>query len=298
MQVTDLDGNVMRLGSEPLAPGSPSSRPPPGTGRSPPPKRSWRHIPRSRAATSNLQFAPPQGNASGSLWGSMCVPDHHGLVSHFRPRPVSSIPSSLDHLIFAGPDLDAAVAWVENTTGAKVHPGGRHPDWGTRNAILPLGPTTYLEIMGPDPDRPAGTRPRLFDLDALPGPLLAAWAAKGEDLVQLTARARDAGIDLGAAMPGQRLRPDGTALTWVLTDPTTPRAGGIIPFFIDWPDGSHPGAVAPAAVRLLDFHAEHPDPDHLGARVRALGVELDVRWGPTPALSATLQTPRGILTLV
>ncbi len=207
------------------------------------------------------------------------------------------IPSTLDHLIYAAPDLDAAVAHLEEATGARAYPGGRHPDWGTRNAIFPLGPATYLEVMGPDPERTPGTPPRLFDLATRSVPRLVAWAAKGNDLDALTARARAVGIDLGDARPGQRLRPDGTAITWTLTDPRMPRADGVIPFFIEWSNGAHPGTAGPAALQLLDFHAEHPDPDRILAQLRALGVDLGVRWGPVSALSATLQTPRGIMTL-
>lgn len=69
-----------------------------------------------------------------------------------------------------------------------------------------------------------------------------------------------------------------------------PRAGGILPFFIDWRNGAHPAAAAPAEIELTDFHAQHPDPDSVALPLRALGVDLRVERGPAPALFAVLRS--------
>lgn len=209
---------------------------------------------------------------------------------------MASVPSRLDHLVYATPDLAATVAGLERRVGVPLLPGGAHPAWGTRNALLPLSPTTYLEVIGPDPEG-AGGVPRLFGISALSAPRLVTWAAKGTGLADLADRARTGGVELGEVTEGSRLRPDGTRLHWTLTDPYAPRSGGIVPFFIDWQDRAHPAGGAAAEVALLSLTAAHPDPGHVRGRLAWVGVELEVKPGPGPGLEAALRTPNGIVRL-
>ena len=44
----------------------------------------------------------------------------------------------LDHLVYATPDLDASVEELAERFGADPVPGGAHPGWGTRNALIGL----------------------------------------------------------------------------------------------------------------------------------------------------------------
>lgn len=116
-------------------------------------------------------------------------------------------------------------------------------------------------------------------------------------LAILVARALTQGIRLGLPLLGSRQRPDGTLLTWQLTDPLQVTESGLVPFFIDWGDSPHPAAAAPAAVVLTEFHALHPDPPSLQAKLRMLGLDLHVEPGLSRGLMATFRTPRGPVTL-
>ncbi len=202
----------------------------------------------------------------------------------------------LDHLVYATPHLERTLDDLERALGVRPLPGGAHPAWGTRNAILPLGPATYLEVIGPDPARQE-SRPVIFQLATLSSARLVTWAAKGSGLTALVAGALGHGIRLGALMQGARERPDGTRLSWELTDPLTVVDDGLIPFFIDWGASPHPATSSEAVVTLEEFRAEHPEPERVGARLALLGAELAVAAGPRPRLVATLLSPAGVVTL-
>jgi hypothetical protein len=179
------------------------------------------------------------------------------------------------------------VALVEERLAARVLPGGRHPRWGTRNAILPVGPTCYLEIIGPG--RP-GERPALFGIGDLKEPRLVTWAARSDDLALTLVQAAALDIRLGARQAGQRIGGDGRALSWELTDPMADRAGGVIPFFIDLKESRHPASDRePGGPELIALTAEHPEAEKVAQQLEALFVPLAVTPGPLPGMGASFR---------
>lgn len=210
---------------------------------------------------------------------------------------MAPVPALLDHLVYATPALEETVEAIAGAFGVTPLAGGIHPAWGTRNAILPLSASTYLELIGPDPSRAGDIQPEIFGLRTLTAPRLVTWAAKGRNLSSLVTTALAHGLKLGAPRPGSRQLPDGSLITWELTDPLQIVEDGLVPFFIDWGTSRHPGAAAVAQVTLQEFHAEHPDPEDFAKRVRSLDLDLTVEPGPRPQLVATLQTPRGLVRL-
>src|SRR4030095_14068409 len=110
--------------------------------------------------------------------------------------------AQIDHLVYATPDLDLGATTIEKALGIQATPGGQHPGMGTRNALVALGPTSYLEIIGPDPDqrKPAGRR--RFGVDGLKAPRVIGWVAKSRELEAISARAAASGVPLGAVIPG------------------------------------------------------------------------------------------------
>src|SRR5689334_21979649 len=100
----------------------------------------------------------------------------------------------LDHLVYAVPDVDGGVADLEQRLGVRAAPGGPHPGRGTRNALIALGPESYLEIIAPDPAQPVPAGGRWFGVDPTAPAHLAGWAAKGSDLNRVVAAAARRGV--------------------------------------------------------------------------------------------------------
>ncbi len=212
--------------------------------------------------------------------------------------PVTGRPVvALDHLVYAVPDLSEGVEAVEAKLGVASEPGGRHMGLGTHNRLFGLTGGAYLEVVAPDPGQPAPSRPRWFGLDELEEPRLVTWCVRAGDLGRAVEAVRDAGFDLGSPERGSRVRSDGSTLAWTFTDPWSHRAGGVIPFCIDWGSGSHPSDSLPAECSCVDIRVEHPEPDAVADALRALGLDTPVSTGHPPRVVARLQTPRGIVEL-
>ena len=203
----------------------------------------------------------------------------------------------VDHLVWAVPDLDAGVSQIEALTGIQAALGGSHPGMGTRNALLSLGDATYLEIIAPDPDQSEYRSPRLVQVDQVDSPRLVTWAAKSDGIGEMAKIRLSDGQSPGAAMAGSRHTPDGTALSWVLTDPYSEIAGGVVPFFIDWGNTPHPAARAPGGATLRALRATHPDANYVRAAFEMFGIRVPVDSGRQASLTAVIDTPRGRIEL-
>lgn len=120
------------------------------------------------------------------------------------------MPLSLDHIVIAVSDLDAAIRDY-GALGFTVVPGGEHAGGVTHNALVVLADGSYLELIAfrrPDPDSRwwrvldrAGEG--FVDYALLPG------AVDAE-----VARANAGGLDLEGPFDGGRARPDGAVLRW------------------------------------------------------------------------------------
>jgi hypothetical protein len=207
--------------------------------------------------------------------------------------PIALGLQAVDHLVWVTPDLARGVDEIEALTGVRASPGGKHPSWATRNALLSLGPGVYLEILAPDSSAPAPARERPFGLDRLERPRLATWAAREGDLAARIAAVAGIGIDLGEILSGGRVRPDGVELSWRLTSPRAMLERGVVPFLIDWGTSPHPSATAAPGLELLDLRAEHPEPERLQVLFESFRIELPIERAAQPALVAALDTPRG-----
>jgi hypothetical protein len=196
--------------------------------------------------------------------------------------------SMVDHLVFGFPDLDEGIAWVEKRTGVRARFGGAHPGGGTRNALLSLGESRYLEIIAPG---------RFGDLRSLKEPKLITWAAVTREIRKIVDRASATGYETGPLRDGSRTRPDGKLLKWQNADIKN-QFGGLIPFFIEWgADSIHPSLDSPKGCKLSSIEMEHPEPEKVQALLEKLGIELKIRRGAEAAILAELDTPKGRISL-
>ncbi|WP_374330519.1 VOC family protein [Aestuariivirga sp.] len=201
----------------------------------------------------------------------------------------------IDHLVWYNADLAAGRRHVATALGAEPAYGGEHPGEGTANAVLSLGPSTYLEILGRDVRQSdQGLDPEVARLD---GHGLYHWAVGGVDLVDLARRAAAAGLQGGELVPGGRVKPDGKRLDWLCWGLRDHGFGSLVPFFIDWRASEHPALSAPRGGTISRFAVQTPDAERLRALFDVLGLAIMVERSDPPRVVAEIENGRGRVTL-
>ena len=209
------------------------------------------------------------------------------------PRAAGPAPDvGIDHIILGAADLDRGVDEMERRTGVRAVYGGAHPGRGTRNALLSLGPSLYVEILAPDPGQSVAG-PDLDELRKLPGLTPVGWAVHTGDAEALRRRLESHGLRVSPATPGSRARPDGSLLEWATFAITEPDHE-LAPFFIRWADMSrHPAITSPSGCSLKSLAIAAADPAPLRSILAPLRLPVRVKQAPLPRLSVALSCPRG-----
>lgn len=208
-------------------------------------------------------------------------------------------------------DLDLSGRRLLDRYGLVSVFGGRHPEVGTANRIVPLG-STYLELIAVvDPAQAAGqARAHRIRAATAAQQTFLTWAARTTDIDGMRRRLIASGWGVGETVNGSRERPDGTLLAWRSLDllPTVESTeAGVLPFLIQWgqPPAQHPGAIAvdhPShAGDVMALRFEDPKPDVALVRLRTLlGDRVEYRVAPGPAsrlVAVELKLPEGRLLL-
>lgn len=197
---------------------------------------------------------------------------------------------SLDHLIYAVEELGEGIDRIEGLLGVRPAVGGRHPRWGTRNALLSLGPGRYLEVVSLDPESPR--RPQPFGLGEAGLPRITGWMIAAT-LPEAAAEAIRCGLDPGEPEAMERVRPDGSRVEWRLAVRLDRPGDGLVPALIDWGGSTHPSRSAPPGAGIESLTLHHPRPREIEAMLAAVGVAAAVRLAPKPRIAAVLRDARG-----
>ena len=197
----------------------------------------------------------------------------------------------LDHIMYAVPDLENSMAEIASITGIVPLDGGVHPGNGTRNALLGLSNSSYLEIIGPDKKQ---------NLENTLGELLVskntsgirAWAIAVSDLASVADVAQELGFRLRDRKEMSRKTPEGSLLEWELLF----LEDALLPFFIDWKGSEHPARKAPSGCGLLELSISAEEPKVYQELLNKLQLEVSISEGE-PAISAIIRSPKGAWSL-
>lgn len=201
---------------------------------------------------------------------------------------------TLDHFMWAGPDLDGLINEFEKLSGVRATKGGRHRGKGTRNAIVRLDKSAYIELIAPDEEQRAedflGT---LFGSLAKPEVML--FFVRSNDLAAARNTYEIWGIE-SRLIAMERQSPAGDLLSWQILVPSLARFGAAIPLFIDWMNSPHP-AAAKEECHLLELNVHSPANDELRRLYGDLHVELNVSYAASAGVEVRIKGARGTFEL-
>jgi hypothetical protein len=203
----------------------------------------------------------------------------------------------VDHLVYTSTSLEAGMDEIEQRLGVRPVRGGKHLEFGTHNALLSLGPTTYLEVIAYDPELKRPDRGFPFGIGNFEKSRLATWALRTETISECADAAKSAGLETGPIQSGSRQTPEGNVLSWQLSDPYAMQLEGTMPFLISWGGTSHPADTARHGGELIGLRIEHPEPERIRRALAALGVMADISKADSARLVARINTANGDLQL-
>ena len=203
--------------------------------------------------------------------------------------------AQVDHFVVAIRSLDEGVAAFERLTGVRPVAGGKHPNRGTENALVSLGPSTYLEVIAPQKDA------KLSPLDApmrdLTELTVIGWAVSVSSPEEARARVIRAGMTPSPVTGGSRVTPAGVTLEWQTFSLLTPQID-VAPFFIHWKEGTrHPSTTSPKGCTLSKVEVQDPAAADLSKILGALNVEGVTVTDAPSAIRVSLLCPKGPITL-
>lgn len=204
----------------------------------------------------------------------------------------------VDHIVYAVPNLAAAIQHIESKFGVAPVIGGVHPTQGTMNALLNLGDGCYFELLAIDPNNSQITPPRWMGIDLIQAAQITRWAVQSEDMASDGATLQAYHPKMGQVTGGQRRTNSGSLLTWQLSMPLTEPEVEVVPFLLDWSQSDrHPTEQLPERCRLVGIELTHPNPEAIQPLFQSLSLDLNVAVGPTPSIQIRVDSPNGVVVL-
>lgn len=215
--------------------------------------------------------------------------------AHVEPPPNDSL--VVDHILYAGPNLDSLVKEVAQESGTQPIMGGEHSDLGTHNAILPLQDATYLELIAPDPKSHVKGGAEVLGIGKLSKPKIVAWAVRVRAFDKTYARFIASGIKVSPILEGSRRGSDGKLSQWryfYVTDERFSEVPRMNPFFISYTNSRK---TSRPQCQLASLKGTHPHPEKFAEISKIVKLKMEITRSDKTDLHVEMNCPKGRVSL-
>ena len=189
------------------------------------------------------------------------------------------------------------MALFKKKTGVSPMFGGYHTTQGTKNALVKIGPSSYFEILAPDPDSHIQSE-RWMGVDLIRNPRITRWAFGTNQIEEHAVTLNNHNKHLGQITAGQRKTTSGEIIKWRMTLPHHEPLIDIAPFFIDWSESRiHPtDQIEDVNLSIDRIELSSIAPDRTNSLLDHLGINNYQLSRGSERIAITLDTPQGLVT--
>lgn len=205
----------------------------------------------------------------------------------------------VDHIVYVVSDLEQATNEFEQMLGVRPIFGGYHKTFGTKNALINLNDTIYLELLAADDSNTEISPPRWMGVDLLTKNQITRWALKSDFLKRDASILKKYDPNMGEIRNGSRNSADGSLLQWELIMPLAEPEVELLPFLLDWSKTEkHPSEILPnMGCELIALYGVHRNPEIFEKIFLELDYALEIKKGDKTALRTIFKSPNGIVEL-
>jgi len=200
----------------------------------------------------------------------------------------------IDHIVYAVPNLEDACQELESALGVKPVFGGYHKTKGTKNALLNLGDSCYLEILAVDESNKEIEGARWMGVDLIKKPCITRWAIKSDNLPDDQLKLQMYHADMGEIFGGSRQTPNGDLLEWNMILPLAAPEIELAPFMVHWSKNSiHPTENLTQICPLVSIEFRHNNPTKVQHVFDELGLEQNINKGSETDIKIQIKAASG-----
>ena len=209
-----------------------------------------------------------------------------------------NIGRDIDHIVYAVKNLDHAIQELHELLGVRPVFGGHHKHNGTKNALLNLGNSIYLEVITKDKDNLDIPAPRWMGVDLIQESKVTRWSLKSTDLKSDAHHLSVYQDNMGVISGGSRQTSKGHLLEWEMILPLAEPEVEVIPFMTDWQKSSvHPTDKLETECTLMDIKLSSPNPEKVNPTIKKLNLKMNVEKTKEAKISLIMKCPNGIINL-